>query len=146
MFVVLSLAVIMPPTSLAGYVYVRRLRTPPIIRKIDRLIEAIEKGEPFEVEKPLSRMDMIKGLLWEEMALIGVEPRVVAYVPAEIADKLVPLLVESGMSEDAAVALLGELRANPPAEREKLLATVGVPPDISAIILKELEAEEEEKK
>ncbi|MEM2830851.1 MAG: hypothetical protein QXZ14_11410 [Candidatus Jordarchaeales archaeon] len=146
MFAVLSLAVISPPASLAGYVYVRRLRTPPIIRKIDRLIEAIEKGEPFVVEKPLTRMDMVRSFLWEEMALIGVEPRVVAYVPAEIADKLVPLLVESGLSEDVAVALLGELRANPPAERERLLASVGIPPDISAVILRELEREEEERK
>jgi len=146
LFIILGLAVISPPASLAGYVYVRRLRTPPIIRKIDRLIEAIEKGEPFEVEKPLSRMEMVKALLWEEMALIGVEPKVAAYVPAEIADRLVPLLVESGLSEEAAVALLGELRANLPAERERLLASVGIPPDISAIVLRELEKEEEEKR
>ncbi|MEM4445921.1 MAG: hypothetical protein QW461_01250 [Candidatus Jordarchaeales archaeon] len=142
---VLSLAVISPPASLASYVYVRRLRMPPIIRKIDSLIEAIEKGKPVEIKKPLTRIDLIKSLLMEELAIVGVEPRIEAYVPAEVFDKLLPLLTEIGLSEDVAVTLLKELKANPPAERERLLASVGVPPDISTIILSELEKEETRK-
>nr|MDO8062864.1 carboxypeptidase-like regulatory domain-containing protein [Candidatus Freyrarchaeum guaymaensis] len=143
---VICLAVLAPPASLAGYITVRRIRTPPIIRKIDSLIEAIEKGKPFRVEKPLSRESVIKSLLAEELAIVGVEPRVEAYVPVEMADKLVPLLVESGLSEETAIALLRELRSITPAERERLLASVGVPSEISAIIMRELEMEAEERK
>ncbi|MBS7288609.1 MAG: hypothetical protein KIH01_07670, partial [Candidatus Freyarchaeota archaeon] len=142
MFVVLSLAVIAPPASLAGYVYVRRMRIPPIIRRIDSLIEAIEKGARVEVKKPLARDEVILSILREEMKLVGIEPRIAA-MPAEVVDKLVPLLVESGLSEDGAVAVLKELRASAPADRERLLASIGVPPDISAAILTELEKQEE---
>ena len=143
---VICLAVVAPPASLAGYITVRRIRTPPIIRKIDRLIEAIEKGKPFRVEKPLSRESVIKSLLAEELAIVGVEPQVEAYVPVEMADKLVPLLVESGLSEETAIALLRELRSITPAERERLLASVGIPSEISTIIMRELEMEAEERK
>ncbi|MEM2574627.1 MAG: hypothetical protein QXF77_09485, partial [Candidatus Jordarchaeales archaeon] len=142
MFLIVSLAVIAPPASLAGYVYVKRMRIPLIIRRIDSLIEAIEKGAKVEVKKPLSRDDVILSLLWEEMAIVGVEPRVAA-MPVEVVDKLVPLLVESGLSSEGAVTVLKELRASAPADRERLLASIGVPPDISAAILSELEKQEE---
>ena len=95
--------------------------------------------------KPLTRDAVVERLLREELAVVGVEPRAVRYVPPEVADRLVPLLVEIGKSESEAHAILAELRASTPAEREKLLETVGVPPDISATILQELEKEEEEK-
>lgn len=143
MFLVVSLAVIAPPASLAGYVYVRRMRIPPIIRRIDSLIDAIQKGARVEVKKPLTRDEVILSLLWEEMKLVGVEPRIAA-MPVEVVDKLVPLLVESGLSEEEAVAVLKELRASAPADRERLLASIGVPPDISAAILGEFEKQEEE--
>ena len=93
--------------------------------------------------KPLTRDAVVERLLREELAVVGVEPKAVRYVPPEVADRLVPLLVEIGKSESEAHAILAELRASTPAEREKLLETVGVPPDISATILQELEKEEE---
>ncbi|MEM1658308.1 MAG: hypothetical protein QXK94_04655 [Candidatus Jordarchaeales archaeon] len=142
MFLVASFAVVAPPASIAGYVYVKRARTPPIIRRIDKLIEAIQKGARIEVGKPLTRDDVILSLLWEEMAVVGVEPRIAA-MPVEVVDKLVPLLVESGLTKDEAVTTLKELRATAPAERERLLASLGVPPDVSAVILGELEKQEE---
>nr|MDO8061537.1 hypothetical protein [Candidatus Freyrarchaeum guaymaensis] len=95
--------------------------------------------------KPLTRDAVVERLLREELAVVGVEPRAVRYVPPEVADRLVPLLVEIGKSESEAHAILAELRASTPAEREKLLETIGVPPDISATILQELEKEEEER-
>jgi len=144
-FAAILVSVLVPASAFASYVYVQRARIPPIIRRIDYLIERIGKGLPVEVGKPLTRDSVIEQLLREELALVGVEPRAVRYVPPEVADRLVPLLVEIGKSESAAHAILAELRASTPAEREKLLETVGVPPDISATILQELEKEEEER-
>ncbi|MHA1606486.1 MAG: hypothetical protein ACTSWP_02925 [Candidatus Freyarchaeota archaeon] len=144
-FVVLVLALTVPAAGFASYVYIQRARIPPIIRRIDQLIERISKGLPVEVEKPLTRDAVVERLLREELAVVGVEPRAVRYVPPEVADRLVPLLVEIGKSESEAHAILAELRASTPAEREKLLETIGVPPDISATILQELEKEEEER-
>ncbi len=138
-------AVAIPTASFATYSYVKRLRIPAVIRRIDALIDAIAKGEPVTVGKPLTRDAVVERLLREELAVVGVEPRAVRYVPPEVADRLVPLLVEIGKSEGEAHAILAELRASTPAEREKLLETVGVPPDISATILQELEKEEEER-
>ncbi len=142
MFLLMSLAVVAPPASLAGYVYVKRMRIPPVIRRIDELIKAIQRGAKVEVKKPLTRDDVILSILWEEMAFIGVEPRI-ATMPVEVVDKLVPLLVESGLSSEEAVAVLRELRASEPADRERLLASIGVPPDVSVAILSELEKQEE---
>jgi len=72
-----------------------------------------------------------------------VEPRVEAYVPVELAQRLIPLLVEAGMGEREAYALAVELKTATPAEREKLLESVGVPGETSERIMKLIEEEEE---
>jgi len=144
-FLALLASVLVPSSAFASYVYLQRARIPPIIRRIDYLIDRISKGLPVEVGKPTSRESVMTAVLGAELSLIGVEPRPAVYVPPEVADKLVPLLVEIGKSESEAQVILAELRATSPAEREKLLETLGVPPDISAAILQELEKEEEQK-
>jgi len=142
-FLALLAGVLVPSSAFASYVYLQRARIPPLVRRIDYLIERISRGLPVEVGKPKARGDVILGILRDELSVVGVEPMPVAFVPPEVADKLVPLLVEAGKSESEAQVILAELRSTSPAEREKLLESIGVPPDLSAAILRELEKEEE---
>ncbi|MEM4447528.1 MAG: carboxypeptidase-like regulatory domain-containing protein [Candidatus Jordarchaeales archaeon] len=142
-FLALLASILLPSSAFAFHVYLQRARIPPIIRRIDYLIDRIYKGLPVEVGKPKTRESVITAILAEELSLIGVEPKPPTYVTPEVMDKLVPLLVEIGKSESEARVILAELRAASPTDREKLLETLGVPPDISAAILQELEKEEE---
>jgi len=145
MFLVIVFSVAIPVGAFSVYSYVRRARIPAIIRRIDQLIRAISRGEKVEV-KLIPREKVISKILAEEVAIVGVEPRLEAYVPKEVADLLVPLLVESGMAENEAYALVTELKRLPPAEREKLLESVGISGESAARIMHVLEQEEEKQK
>jgi predicted HAD superfamily phosphohydrolase len=122
----------------------RRAKIPAIIKRIDELIRAISRGEKVTV-KLIPREKVISAILAEEFAIVGVEPRVEGYVPVEIADLIVPLLVESGMQEKEAYALVPELKRATPSEREKLLESIGVPGELSAKIIQTIEEFEEKR-
>jgi hypothetical protein len=128
-----------------GYTYVKRVRIPAIIRRIDQLIAAMNRGVRVDV-KLIPREEVISRILAEEISIIGVEPRVEGYVSIELADRLVPLLVESGMKENEAYNLAVELKKATPSDREKLLASVGVPGEISETIIQTIEKYEEMRK
>jgi len=140
LMVVLSLAI--PTSVFTAYTYIKRARIPAIIRRIDEMIKAISRGEPVTV-RPITRESVISRILEDELSIVGVEPRVEAYVPVELAQRLIPLLVEAGMGEREAYALAVELKTATPAEREKLLESVGVPGETSERIMKLIEEEEE---
>ena len=140
LIVVLSLAI--PTSVFTAYTYIKRARIPAIIRRIDEMIKAISRGEPVTV-RPITRESVISRILEDELSIVGVEPRVEAYVPVELAQRLIPLLVEAGMGEREAYALAVELKTATPAEREKLLESVGVPGETSERIMKLIEEEEE---
>ena len=142
MLLVITLSVAIPVTAFAGYSYYKRARIPAIIRRIDELIAAISRGEKVDV-KLVPRESLISRVLAEEVIIVGVEPRVEAYVPVELADRLIPLLVESGMAENEAYALAKELKTATPVEREKLLESVGIPGETSARVIRIIEEEEE---
>jgi len=131
-----------PTLGFTAYTSIKRARIPKIIRRIDELIKSISRGERVEV-RPISRDQAISAILSDELAIVGVEPKVVRYIPVELADRIVPLLVESGMKEDEAYALAVELKTAAPAERERLLESVGIPGEISARVLQIIEEEEE---
>ena len=141
-FLLVLSAITIPTAAFAGYAYIKRARIPRIIRRIDELIKAISRGERVEV-KLIPREKVISAILSEELAIVGVEPKVERYIPVELADRIVPLLVESGMKEDEAYALAVELKTAAPAEREKLLESVGIPGETSARVLQIIEEEEE---
>lgn len=139
----ITLAAIAIPTSLfMGYTFLQRARIPAIIKRIDELIRAISRGEKVTV-KLVPREKVIADILREELAIIAVEPRVEKYIPVELADLIVPLLVESKMKQKEAYAMALELKTAAPAEREKLLESVGIPGETSAIILQTIEEYEE---
>jgi len=126
MFLIMVLSLAIPTGVFATYSYIKRARIPAIIRRIDEMIKAISRGEPVTV-RPIPRESVISRILEDELSIVGVEPRVEAYVPVELAQRLIPLLVEAGMGEREAYALAVELKTATPAEREKLLESVGVP-------------------
>ncbi|MHA1580661.1 MAG: hypothetical protein ACTSUQ_13685 [Candidatus Freyarchaeota archaeon] len=140
-FLLVFSAIAIPTAAFAGYTYIRRARIPRIIRRIDELIRAISRGERVEV-RPISRDRVISAILSEELAIVGVEPKLERYIPAELADRIVPLLVESGMKEEEAYALAVELNTAAPAERERLLESVGILGETSARVLQIIEEEE----
>ena len=144
MFLITLAAVAIPTAAFGAYTYIKRARIPYIIKRIDELIKAISRGEKVEV-KLIPREKVIGDLLREELAIVGVEPRVERYVPVELADMIIPLLVESGMEEKEANALALELRTATPAERERLLESVGVPGELSAKIIQTIEEYEEKR-
>jgi hypothetical protein len=144
MFLITVAAVAIPTASFAGYSLYRRAKIPAIIKRIDELIRAISRGEKVTV-KLIPREKVISAILAEEFAIVGVEPRVEGYVPVEIADLIVPLLVESGMQEKEAYALVPELKRATPSEREKLLESIGVPGELSAKIIQTIEEFEEKR-
>ncbi|MEX2704342.1 MAG: hypothetical protein Q6352_003605, partial [Candidatus Freyrarchaeum guaymaensis] len=144
-FSILSIAaacIATPTIGFTAYTSIKKARIPRAIKRIDELIKAISRGERVEV-KLIPREKVISSILAEELAIVGVEPRVERYIPVELADRIVPLLVESGMKEDEAYALAVELKTAAPAEREKLLGSVGVPGELSARIIQVIEEEEE---
>jgi len=141
-FLMMLGAVAVPSVLAVGYAGYKRAKIPPVIRRIDELIKAISRGEKVDV-KVIPRSEVIGRILREELAIVGVEPRVERYIPVELADRLVPLLVESGMGEKEAYALAVELKTATPAERERLLESVGVPGEISARVIQIIEEEEE---
>jgi hypothetical protein len=139
----LTVAAIALPTGLfLTYTFIKRARIPYIIKRIDELIKAISRGEKVTV-KLIPRDKVIGDILREELAIVGVEPRVEKYIPVEIADLIVPLLVESGMKEKEAYAMTLELKTAAPAQREKLLESVGIPGETTARIIQTIEEYEE---
>ncbi|MEM3562114.1 MAG: hypothetical protein QXR19_02675 [Candidatus Jordarchaeaceae archaeon] len=145
MFLAIVFSVAIPVGAFSTYSYVKRARIPAIIRRIDQLIRAISRGEKVTV-RLIPRDRVISKILAEEVAIVGVEPRVEAYVPKELADLLVPLLVESGLKENEAYVLVTELKKAAPAERERLLGSVGVSGESAARIIHIIEEEEEKAK
>ncbi len=141
-FLLTTLAVVVTVSAFTGYSLLKRARIPAIIRRIDELIAAISRGEKVDV-KLITRESVISRVLASELDIIGLEPRVEVYVPVELADRLIPLLVESGMAENEAYALAVELKKATPAEREKLLESVGIPGETSARVIEIIEEEEE---
>jgi hypothetical protein len=129
---------------MTGYTYIKRARIPAIIKRIDELILAINRGQKIDA-KPIPRENVISKVLTYETSIVGVEPRVKEYVPVEITDRLVPLLLNLGMTENEAHALITELKKATPTQREKLLETLGVPSETSTIIMQTIEEEEEKK-
>jgi len=145
-FSILSIAaacIATPTIGFTAYTSIKKARIPRAIKRIDELIKAISRGERVEV-KLISREKVISSILAEELAIVGVEPRVERYIPVELADRIVPLLVESGMKEDEAYALAVELKTAAPAERERLLESVGISGETSARVLQIIEEEEGE--
>ncbi|MEM3586001.1 MAG: hypothetical protein QXO71_01650 [Candidatus Jordarchaeaceae archaeon] len=142
MFLAIVLAVAIPTIAFSTYTYIKRVRIPAIIKRIDELIKAISRGEKVTV-KLVPRDAVIGNILREELAIVGVEPKVEKYIPVELADLIVPLLVESGMKEKEAYAMALELKTAAPAQREKLLESVGIPGETSARIIQTIEEHEE---
>lgn len=141
---IITLAAVAIPTGLfLTYTFIKRARIPYIIKRIDELIRAISRGEKVTV-KLIPRDKVIGDILREELAIVGVEPRVEKYIPVEIADLIVPLLVESGMKEKEAYAMTLELKTAAPAQREKLLESVGIPGETTARIIQTIEEYEEQ--
>ncbi|MHA1263477.1 MAG: hypothetical protein ACTSSA_15625, partial [Candidatus Freyarchaeota archaeon] len=120
------LAVATPSVGFVAYTIVKRARVPRIIKRIDELIVKISRGEKVDVHL-IPRDSVIQKIMREEISIVGVEPRVAEYVPRELADFIVPLLVESGMRENEAYAL----------------ASVGVPGELSEMIMQTIEEYEE---
>ncbi|MEX2753404.1 MAG: carboxypeptidase-like regulatory domain-containing protein, partial [Candidatus Freyarchaeota archaeon] len=143
-FLVVVLAVAIPVSAMAGYSYVKRARIPAIIKRIDELILAINRGQKIDA-KPIPRETVISKVLTYETSLIGVEPRVKEYVSIELTDRLIPLLTEIGMTENEALTLIKELQKASPAQREKLLESLSVPSETSTTIMQTIEEEEERK-
>jgi hypothetical protein len=141
-FLMVFSAIAVPTLIFVSYVYIKRARIPYIIKRIDELINQISRGEKVEV-KLVPKEIVINDALREELAIIGLEPKMERYIPTELAERIVPLLVESKMKPDEAYALAVELKTATPKDREKLLESVGVPGEISATILKMIEEEEE---
>ncbi|MEM2144104.1 MAG: hypothetical protein QW279_01990 [Candidatus Jordarchaeaceae archaeon] len=134
-----------PVSGFSGYVYVKRARIPALVRRIDHMIVAMSRGEKVDV-KTFPRERLTSKILEEEMSIIGIEPKMEVYVPLELAGLIVPLLAETGMGYHEANALVTELVKASPADREKLLQSVGVPVEISATILKIIEDEEDKRR
>jgi outer membrane biosynthesis protein TonB len=105
----------------------------------------MNRGEKVEV-KLIPRDKVTSRILAEALSIVGVEPRVAGYVSIELMDRLTPLLVESGMAQNEAITLATELKKATPAERERLLQSVGVPGETSARIIQIIEEEEEKAK
>jgi hypothetical protein len=145
MLLVILFSMAIPVGGFSGYVYVKRARIPALVRRIDQMIVAMSRGEKVDV-KVFPRERLTSKILAEEMSIIGMEPRMEVYVPLELAGILVPLLAESGMGYHEANALVTELLKAAPADREKLLQSVGVPGEMSATILKIIEEEEDKRK
>ncbi|MEM3525872.1 MAG: hypothetical protein QXV37_00525 [Candidatus Jordarchaeaceae archaeon] len=145
MLLVALFAMALPGSGFSGYVYYKRARIPALVRRIDQMIVAMSRGEKVDV-KIFPREKLTSKILAEELSIIGVEPRLEAYVPLELAGLIVPLLAESGMSYHEANVLVTELVKASPSEREKLLQSVGVPEEISATILKIIEDEEDRRR
>ncbi len=143
-FLVIVLAVAIPVCAMTGYSYVKRARIPAIIKRIDELILAINRGQKINV-KPIQRDSVISKVLFIETSVVDVEPKVKTYMPVTLADRLVPLLVELGMTENEALTLIKELQKASPAQREKLLESLGVPSETSTTIIQTIEEEEEKK-
>lgn len=143
LLVLISMAI--PVSGFSGYVYVKRAQIPAIVRRIDRMIVAMSRGEKVDV-KIFPRERLTSKILEEEMSIIGMEPRMEVYVPLELAGLIVPLLAESGMDYHEANALVTELMKANPADREKLLQSVGVPAETSATVLKIIEEEEDKRR
>nr|MDO8079531.1 hypothetical protein [Candidatus Freyarchaeota archaeon] len=141
-FLITVTAVAIPTGLFLTYTIVKRARIPAIIKRIDELIRAISRGEKVTV-KLIPREKVIADILREELAIVGVEPRVEKYIPVELADLIVPLLVESGMKQKEAYAMALELKTAAPAQREKLLESVGIPGESSARIIQTIEEYEE---
>jgi hypothetical protein len=141
-FLIAAAAVCIPTGLFVAYALIKRARIPAIIKRIDELIRAISRGEKVTV-KLIPRDAVIGNILRGELAIVGVEPRVEKYIPMELADLIVPLLVESGMKEKEAYAMALELKTAAPAQREKLLESVGVPGETSARIIQTIEKYEE---
>ncbi|MGQ9721670.1 MAG: hypothetical protein ACUVXA_10160 [Candidatus Jordarchaeum sp.] len=135
-------AIAIPTTAFGAYTFYRRARIPAIIKRIDELIKAISRGEKV-TPRPILREKVVSAILSEELAIVGVEPRIEKYIPVELADLIVPLLVESGMKEKEAYALAIELKTAPPADKERLLESVGIPGETSARIIQMIEEYEE---
>lgn len=135
-------AIAVTTSAFGGYSFYKRAKIPAIIKRIDELIRAISRGEKVTV-KLIPREKVIADLLSEELALVGVEPRVERYIPMELADLIVPLLVESGMQQREAYALAVELKTASPADKERLLESVGIPGETSARIIQTIEEYEE---
>ncbi|MBS7270650.1 MAG: hypothetical protein KIH10_17660, partial [Candidatus Freyarchaeota archaeon] len=133
-FLITLAAILIPSSLFLTYTAIKRARIPAIIKRIDELIRAISRGEKVTV-KLIPREKVIAKIIREELAIVGVEPRVEKYLPMELADLIVPLLVESGIKEKEAYALVSELKTATPSERERLLESVGVPGEISAKII-----------
>ncbi|MEX2751042.1 MAG: hypothetical protein Q6366_004060, partial [Candidatus Freyarchaeota archaeon] len=143
-FLITLAAILIPSSLFLTYTTIKRARIPAIIKRIDELIRAISRGEKVTV-KLIPRDKVIAKIIREELAIVGVEPRVEKYVPTELADLIVPLLVESGIQEKEAYALVPELKKATPSERERLLESVGVPGEISAKIIQTIEEFEEKR-
>ena len=141
-FLIIIFSVAIPISAFSVYSYAKMARIPAIIRRIDQLIAMISRGEKVDA-KVIPRESVISRVLAGEMATVGVEPRVEAYVSIELINRLVPLLVESGMKEQEAYALAIELKTATPVEREKLLESVGVSGESSTRIMQIIEEEEE---
>jgi hypothetical protein len=135
-------AVGLPTALFLTYTFVKRARIPAIIKRIDELIRAISRGEKVEV-KLIPREQVIAAILREDLSIVGVEPRVEKYIPVELADRIVPLLVESGMKDKEAYTMSLELKTASPVDREKLLESVGIPGETSARIIQTIEEYEE---
>lgn len=141
-FLLTLAAIAIPTTAFVGYSIYKRAKIPAIIKRIDELIKAISRGEKV-TPRPILREKVVSAILSEELAIVGVEPRVEKYIPVELADLIVPLLVESGMQEKEAYALAVELKTAPPADKERLLESVGIPGETSARIIQMIEEYEE---
>jgi hypothetical protein len=139
------LALAVPAVGFVAYTFVKRARIPRIIKRIDELIVKISRGEKVDVHL-ISRDSVIQKIMREEISIVGVEPPVEEYVPKELADFIVPLLVEAGIKEGEAQALAKELKTAKPADRERLLESVGVPGEISEMIMQTIEKYEEMQK
>nr|MDO8082366.1 carboxypeptidase-like regulatory domain-containing protein [Candidatus Freyarchaeota archaeon] len=145
MLLLLIFSMAIPVSGFSGYVYVKRARIPALVRRIDQMIVAMSRGEKVDA-KIFPRERLTLKILAEEMSIIGMEPKFEVHVPLELAGLLVPLLAESGMGYHEANALVTELVKAIPADREKLLHSVGVPGEISATVLKIIEEQEDKER
>ncbi|MFB0559729.1 MAG: hypothetical protein ACETWM_00665 [Candidatus Lokiarchaeia archaeon] len=141
-FLTVLLAVAIPVSTFSGYMYVKRVRTPRMIRRINQIAEAINRGEGIDV-KLVPRDTILTRILAREALIVGVELGPDVYLPVELADRLVPMLTEVGLTEEEARAILIELRKLNPADREVLLASIGIPVEIGGLILQLIKEEED---
>ncbi len=142
MFLIVFFSVAIPVSAFSGYMYVKRVLTPRIIRRIEQIAKAIIRGKEVDV-KLVPRDTILARILAREAIIVGVEVGPDVYLPVELADRLVPMLTEVGLTEEEARVILVELKKLNPADREVLLASIGIPVEIGGLILQLIKEEEE---